>query len=116
MVWLIRGIHYLCDNKLAKSNKLSINDLGGTVKTPRGLLDMLVFKLEVVEAWLNKDADECGLSNADKQRIRTNMLDFVALEAAKESTWQALLNPSGKKFADLVEVPARSCQQSYVSC
>jgi hypothetical protein len=100
----------MCDKKMLSASKISIADLGGSTKTRRGHLDLLMFKLELLQSLLHKSTDDCQLSKTNKQLIRTKMSDFASFEAAKESAWQALLEPSGKKFAELVEVPTRSCE------
>jgi len=107
LLFMIRGVHYYCDNNMLSPNKISITDMGGTTKTPRRLLDILCFKMDVLGNWLTVVIDDCRLSAADKVVIRKNMSDFATFERSiKEGPWQSLLHPSGRKFAELVEAAA----------
>ena len=107
ILFMIRGIHFYCDNNMLSPNKISIYDMAGTTKTPRGLLDILCFKMEVLGNWLTVVIDDCRLSAGDKVLSRKNMSDFAAFETSSaQGPWQLLLHPSGRKFAELVEASA----------
>ena len=107
ILFMIRGIHFYCDQNMLSPGKISIYDMAGTTKTPRGLLDILCFKMEVLGNWLTVVIDDCRLSAGDKVLIRKNMSDFATFETSSaEGPWQSLLHPSGRKFAELVEASA----------
>lgn len=105
MVFMLKAVHYYCDQKALTAGKLSLTDLGGTSKTPRGLLDIIVFKADILESWLSTELDTCRLSSDDARLIRKNMSDFTAYElACADGAWdETLLSPSGKRFANLVK-------------
>jgi len=106
VISMLQGIEFYCDSNFVSSSKLSISELGGKGRLGRGLLDIILFKLDVLDDWLNNKMDTCRLAPNDKARIRKSMEDFPSFVALmNDSSWAAPLNASGKAFAELVEAP-----------
>lgn len=93
----------MCDNRQLTSGKLSLSDLGGTTKTPRGVFDVLLFKLELLTDLLTNRLDDCQIAAHDKALIRKKMGGFKEFEKARAEAWTALLAPSGRQFAEAIE-------------
>ena len=104
VISMLQGVGYYCDAKFISSSRLSIVELGGKGRLGRGLLDLILFKLDVLDDWLNIKMDVCRLTPMDKTLIRKCMEDFPSFaRTMTDSSWAAPLNASGKAFAELVE-------------
>jgi hypothetical protein len=85
-------------------SEMSLHNLVGKSRGHRGLLDIILFKMDVLHDWLTDKMDACRLSTRCKSTIRTRMTDFATYHASNDDcTWRAQLLQSGRKFADLLE-------------
>ena len=106
---MLQGVEYYCDMKFLSSSKLSIVELGGKGRLGRGLLDLILFKLDVLSDWLDVKMDTCRLTPTDKALIRKSMVDFPTfVRMMSDLSWSAPLNASAKAFVDLLEAPCLS--------
>ena len=112
--FLLQAVHYYCAKKLVAPSELSLTALQGKSKGSRGLLDLLLFKKDILADWLQRHMETtCRLSQTDKNRILENMSNFAAFLEA-DVQWLAPMSPSAKIFVDLLEAPAldRLCADS----
>jgi hypothetical protein len=103
--FLLQAVHYYCVSKLVMPSELSLTALQGKTKGSRGLLDLLLFKKDILADWLqHKMESVCRLSSADQIRIRENMSSFAAF-LESDVQWLAPMSPSAKVFVELLEAP-----------
>jgi hypothetical protein len=104
VLFQLQAVNWYCLSGTCHPTEMSISSLVGKSRCHRGLLDIILFKMDVLHDWLTVKLDACQLSHGCKSRIRASMADFEAYRLASEDcTWRAPLAPSGQKFADIME-------------
>ena len=104
VLFQLQAITWYCMSGVCHPSEMSISSLVGKARNHRGLLDIILFKMEVLYDWLTVKLDTCQLSSRCKSIVRLSMSDFGAYQlASRDITWRAPLAPSGQKFADLLE-------------
>jgi hypothetical protein len=72
------------------------------------MLDLLLFKLELLDELLINQADKCGLSGETKNKLRAVFESHETFRAClgdeADMTWMSTLPPSAKEFIALVGV------------
>ena len=83
---------------------MTLHHLVGKSRGHRGLLDIILFKMDVLHDWLAMKVDACRLSPCCTSTIRTYMADFSTYrEFRADCRLRARLLQSGQKFAELLE-------------
>ena len=104
ILFQLQAITWYCTSGTCTPSELSLNSLVGKTRGHRGLLDIILFKMDVLQDWLTVKMDACQLSSRCKSTLRQSMSDFAAYQlASQDCTWRAPLAPSGQKFVDLLE-------------
>jgi hypothetical protein len=104
ILFQLQAVTWYCASGTVLPTELSLHTLVGKGRGHRGLLDIILFKMDILKDWLTVQIDACQLSTRCKSTIRTSMSDFAAYQQSNEDcTWRAPLLPSGQKFADLLE-------------
>jgi len=105
ILFLLQGVHYYCHVGLNHPSELTLAALVGKNRLAKGLLDILLFKRDILSDWLTVRMDACRLPPDDRQLIQKTMSDFGTFLAATEhdELWVAPLKPSSRAFVDLLE-------------
>ena len=111
-LWLLSCINDLCNNKLVSPGELSVTALTGKGRGGKGLLDLLLFKKDLLEFFLNEKLEGLGLRAGAKSAVRNAMSSVAAYRAAfghKEAltppdlTWFGALPPVAQHLVRLIE-------------
>jgi hypothetical protein len=107
MIWMISGINDLVRTKLVAPGELSINGLSGKGRGGgRGMLDLLLFKLDLLDEFMNNQADKCGLPSDAKTIMRPAVESNSAYRTHfgddVDMTWMLTMPKSAKEFIELV--------------
>ena len=104
ILFQLQAVTWYCTSSLVLPSELSVSTLVGKNRGNRGLLDIILFKMEILKDWLTVQADACQLSVKCKSALRASMSDFAAFHQSNEDcSWRAPLLPSGSRFAELLE-------------
>jgi hypothetical protein len=104
ILFQLQAVTWYCASGLCHPSDMSLHKLVGKSRGYRGLLDIILFKMEVLHDWLTVKIDACRLSTHCTSTIRTCMADFATYHAfSDDCTWRASLLQSGQTFADLLE-------------
>jgi hypothetical protein len=109
MIWSLSAIADLIRWKLVTPGELSIGGLSGARRGGRGMLDLVLLKLDLLDSLIVHQADKVGLSADSKAKLRTvfeshasyrsNLGDGVGVDL----TWMSTMPQSAKLFITIVE-------------
>ena len=108
IVWQLSAINDLVRSKSVTSGELSINGLSGSKRGGRGMLDLMLFKLDLLDEFIINQADKCGLSAGVKCTLR-KVFDSHAtfrmyLGDTSDMTWMSTMPLSAKEFISTIGV------------
>ena len=104
VLFQLQAVHCYCTSGLNSPSELSVAALAGKGRLGRGLLDVMLFKLELLADWLHNKSDSVGLFAADKLALRKHTASFATFqEAEQDPSWHTPMQKSGRMFAELVE-------------
>ena len=107
IVWQLAAVNDLVRTRQAASGELSIIGLSGKGRGGgRGMLDLLLFKLDLLDEFMNNQCDKCGITNDAKTTIK-DVLDNHSSYRQKvgdnvDMMWMVTLPQSAKEFMGLV--------------
>jgi hypothetical protein len=107
IVWQLAAVNDLVRTRQAASGELSITGLSGKGRGGgRGMLDLLLFKLDLLDEFMNNQCDKCGLTNDAKTTVK-DVLDCHSSYRQKvgdtvDMMWMVTLPQSAKEFMGLV--------------
>jgi hypothetical protein len=107
MIWSLSAIADLVRCKLVTPGELSIGGLSGARRGGRGMLDLVLLKLDLLDALLITHADKVGLSADSKNKLRTVFDSHASYRAnlgeGVDMTWMSTMPQSAKLFITIVE-------------
>ena len=107
IVWQLAAVNDLVRTRQAASGELSIIGLSGKGRGGgRGMLDLLLFKLDLLDEFMNNQCDKCGITNDAKTTIK-DALDSHSIHRQTvgdnvDMMWMVTLPQSAKEFMGLV--------------
>ena len=110
-LWLIDLVNDLCYNRMVAAGELSVANLTGKGRGGKGLLDLLLFKRDVLEHLLQEKMEVLGLPASAKSAIREHMSSVAAYRAAfghrdaapADLTWFGALPQAAQHLIRLIE-------------
>lgn len=126
MAWQLAAVNDLVRSKAVSSGELSINGLSGSKRGGRGMLDVLILKLDVLDELLANMAP-MGWSADVQSRIRSTFNSHQSYRATlgaddADMTWMGVLPVSAQNFVRLIEdtCSSQSCKlhgcQTHSDC
>jgi hypothetical protein len=108
IIWQLRAITDMVRWKMVTPGELSINGLSGVKRGGRGMLDLVLYKLDLLDELLINQADKCGLSADTKSKLRTV---FESHESYRthvggngDTMWMSTMPLSAREFIEVVGV------------
>ena len=107
MIWALSAITDLVRCKMVTPGELSIGGLSGVKRGGRGMLDLVLLKLDLLDALLVHQADKVGLSADSKCKLRTVFDSHASyrehLGDGMDMTWMSTMSQSARLFITNVE-------------
>lgn len=107
IIWLLSAVSDLVRSKTVAPGELSIAGMSGKLRGGRGMLDLLLFKLDLLDELLVASADKVGLSADSKNKLRAIFESHASYRAHfgdnLDMTWMSTLPQSTKLFIAIVE-------------
>lgn len=107
IIWQLSGINDLVRTRQIVPDELCVNQLSGKgLGGGRGMLDLLLFKLDLLDDFIDNQAGNCGLSSEAKAIVRA-IVDSHSSYRARigdnvDMTWMLTVPQSAKAFVELV--------------
>ena len=103
MIWALSAITDLVRCKMVTPGELSIGGLSGAKRGGRGMLDLVLLKLDLLDALLVHQADKVGLSADSKCKLRTVYV------AVRQTVHHDCRGPSAESWSSVC--PCNVCVQ-----
>ena len=107
MIWSLAAITDLVRWKMVTPGELSIGRLSGVKRGGRGMLDLVLLKLDLLDELLINQADKVGLSADSKNKLRAVFDSHSSYRAnlgdGVDMTWMSTMTPSARLFIAIVE-------------
>lgn len=109
IMWQLSAISDLVRHRLVAPGELSINGLSGHKRGGRGILDLVLFKMDLLDELIVNVADQIKLSSDVKVLIRKIFDSHTSYRShlgdTSDMMWMSSLPSSARDFVKLVSVP-----------
>jgi len=121
MIWALSAIGDLVRSRLVTPGELSIGGLSGVKRGGRGMLDLVLLKLDLLDKLLIDQTDKVGLSADSKHKLRAVFESHASYRAylgdGTDMTWMSTPPQSAKLMSTIVEARViHNCRPSSRVC
>jgi hypothetical protein len=108
IIWQLQAITDMVRWHVVSPGELSINVLSGVQLGGHGMLDLVLFKLDLLDELLINQAGRCGLSVETTSKLLTVFESHESYRThvggSGDTTWMSTISPSAREFINIVGV------------